>query len=280
MANDSLAHQAAAAIHRAFLEYEARFTAITRRARQRFEGREWRKAQDDAVERLTLYKTVVNDTVAVLLELLEANVRNAFVWREIKAVHGRVSQGRLDSELSGTFFNSITRRIFTTVGVDPNIEYLDFIREPDDRGEGVQPGLWSFKAGRPTADIVIDILSSLPFRPEHQDLSRDAALAAQAIDRELTGHPGTLEAIEILPPVFYRGTAAYVVGRMRVSEALLPLVFAFLHPEEGIVTDAVLMRPNEVSIVFSFTRSYFHVDVDRPHLTISVLRSIMPRKPV
>src|SRR6185503_2751658 len=84
----------------------------------------------------------------------------------------------------------------------------------------------------------------------------------------------------ILPPVFYRGTAAYVVGRMRVGGVLLPLVFAFLHPDEGIVTDAVLMHPNEVSIVFSFTRSYFHVDADRPHLTISVLRSIMPRNPV
>ena len=279
MSIPALPHEAAAAIHAAFLDYQARFTAITRRARLRFENREWRKAQEDAVERLTLYKTVVNDTVAALMELLEANVRNAFVWREIKAVHARLSQGRLDSELSRTFFNSITRRIFTTVGVDPNIEYLDFIRDPDDQG-GDQAGLWSFKAGRSTAEIVTDILSSLPFRPEYEDLSRDAELSARAIDRELAGHPGRLEAIEILPPVFYRGTAAYVVGRMRVGDALLPLVFAFLHPDEGIVTDAVLMHPNEVSIVFSFTRSYFHVDIDRPHLTISVLRSIMPRKPV
>jgi isocitrate dehydrogenase kinase/phosphatase len=280
MSTTSLAQQAAAAIHRAFLEYEARFTAITRRARLRFEHREWRKAQDDAVERLTLYRSVVDATVAALMELLEAQVRNAFVWREIKAVHARLSQGRLDTELSGTFFNSITRRIFTTVGVDPNIEYLDFIRDPDEQGPGDQPGLWTFKGGRPTADIVTDILSSLPFRPEYHDLSRDAVLSARAIDRELASHPGRLEAIEILPPVFYRGTAAYVVGRMRVGDALLPLVFAFLHPEEGIVTDAVLMHPNEVSIVFSFTRSYFHVDIERPHLTISVLRSIMPRKPV
>ncbi|HEV8124075.1 MAG TPA: bifunctional isocitrate dehydrogenase kinase/phosphatase [Gemmatimonadales bacterium] len=280
MSTVSLAHQAATAIHQAFLEYEARFTAITRRARLRFENREWRQAQEDAVERLTLYRAVVDDTVAALMALLEAQVRNAFVWREIKAVHARLSQGRLDTELSGTFFNSITRRIFTTVGVDPNIEYLDFIRDPDARGGGDQAGLWTFKGGRPTADIVTDIFSSLPFRPEYDDLSRDALVSARAIDRELANHPGRLEAIEILPPVFYRGTAAYVVGRMRVGEALLPLVFAFLHPEEGIVTDAVLMHPNEVSIVFSFTRSYFHVDIERPHLTISVLRSIMPRKPV
>lgn len=280
MSIPALPHQAAAAIHAAFLEYQARFAAITRRARQRFENREWHKAQEDAVERLTLYRTVLDGTVAALGEQLEANVRNAFVWREIKAVHARLSQGRLDSELAGTFFNSITRRIFTTVGVDPNIEYLDFVRDPDDRGRGDQPGLWTFKGGRATADIVTDLFSSLPFRPEYDDLTRDAVRAAAAIDRELAAHPGELEAIEILPPVFYRGTAAYVVGRMRVGDALLPLVFAFLHHVEGIVTDAVLMQPNEVSIVFSFTRAYFHVDVDRPHLTIGFLRSIMPRKPV
>lgn len=280
MSIPALAHQAAAAIHAAFLDYQSRFAGITRRARQRFENREWHQAQEDAVQRLTLYRDVLNDTVAALGGLLENNARNAFVWREIKAVHARLSQGRLDSELSGTFFNSITRRIFTTVGVDPNIEYLDFVRDPDDRGRGDQPGVWVFKGGRPAAEIVTDIFASLPFRPEYDDLSRDASLAGQVIDREVSSQPGQLESIEILPPVFYRGTAAYVVGRMRVGNALLPLVFAFLHPEEGIVTDAVLMRPNEVSIVFSFTRSYFHVDIDRPHLTIGFLRSIMPRKPV
>lgn len=278
--SQSLAQQAAHAIHKAFLDYQARFAAITRRAKTRFENREWRKAHDDALERLTLYRTVVAETRDALSALLESNSRNAFVWREIKAVHARLTEGRADSELSGTFFNSITRQIFTTVGVDPNVEYLDFIRDPDDRGRGDQPGVWSFKGGRPTADIVTDLFSSLPFRPEYADLSRDAELAARAIDHELAGRGAPLEAIEILPPVFYRGMAAYVVGRMRVGPELVPLVFAFLHPEEGITADAVLTRPNEVSIIFSYTRSYFHVDVDRPHLTIGFLRSIMPRKPV
>jgi isocitrate dehydrogenase kinase/phosphatase len=164
--------------------------------------------------------------------------------------------------------------------VDPNIEYLDFVRDPDDRGRHDQPGVWSFKGGRPTADIVTDLFSSLPFRPEYADLSRDAELAARVIDHELAERGAPLDAIEILPPVFYRGMAAYVVGRMRAGPELVPLVFAFLHPDEGITADAVLTRPNEVSILFSYTRAYFHVDVDRPHVMIGFLRSIMPRKPV
>jgi isocitrate dehydrogenase kinase/phosphatase len=42
----------------------------------------------------------------------------------------------------------------------------------------------------------------------------------------------------------------------------------------------VLLDENDVSILFSFTRSYFHVDVDRPYDLIRFLRTIMPRKRV
>ena len=40
------------------------------------------------------------------------------------------------------------------------------------------------------------------------------------------------------------------------------------------------MNENEVSIVFSFARSYFHVEWDCPHELIVFLKSIMPRKPI
>ena len=44
--------------------------------------------------------------------------------------------------------------------------------------------------------------------------------------------------------------------------------------------DAVLLTEDEVSMVFSFTRSYFFVDTDRPRELVAFLRSLMPRKPV
>jgi len=46
------------------------------------------------------------------------------------------------------------------------------------------------------------------------------------------------------------------------------------------VVDAVLLTENEASIVFSFTRSSFHVDVEAPHDVIRFLKSIMPVKRV
>jgi isocitrate dehydrogenase kinase/phosphatase len=279
MSAPTLAPEAANAIQSAFLAYHGRFTAITRRAKARFESREWREAQVDAVERLTLYRTTVDEAVQNLTSLVGGNIRNAFFWREIKSIHSRLSEGRSDTGLARTFFNSLTRKIFTTVGVDPNIEYVDLLAQPELRSDGGQAPYWTHRGGRPTAEIVTDLFSSLPFRPEFHDLSRDAVLAAAAIDRHLAATGDAIEAVEVLPPIFYRGTVAYVVGRVRTGSGLVPLLFAFLHPREGIVADAVLLNEDEVSIVFSFTRSYFHVDVDRPQLTIAFLQSIMPRKP-
>ncbi len=44
------------------------------------------------------------------------------------------------------------------------------------------------------------------------------------------------------------------------------------------IVDAVLLHEEEVSVLFSFTRSYFHVEVDRPYDVVGFLKSLMPRK--
>ncbi|MGZ4152029.1 MAG: isocitrate dehydrogenase kinase/phosphatase AceK regulatory subunit, partial [Actinomycetota bacterium] len=54
-----LANDAAPAIADAFAEHQRRFLEITRRARSRFDARDWRAVVDDAVERLDLYGAVI-----------------------------------------------------------------------------------------------------------------------------------------------------------------------------------------------------------------------------
>ncbi len=60
----------------------------------------------------------------------------------------------------------------------------------------------------------------------------------------------------------------------------MPLTLALQHTAGGIDVDAVLLSADEVSIIFSFTRSYFHVEVHRPRDLVMFLKSIMPRKPI
>jgi len=57
-------------------------------------------------------------------------------------------------------------------------------------------------------------------------------------------------------------------------------VIALKNSDGGVLVDAVMLSESDVSIVFSFTRSYFHVDLERVAEAVLFLRSIMPRKPV
>jgi isocitrate dehydrogenase kinase/phosphatase len=61
---------------------------------------------------------------------------------------------------------------------------------------------------------------------------------------------------------------------------LTPLVIAFTHADEGVRVDAVMLTRNEVSSLFGFTRSYFHVDLPVVSAAVTLLRSFMPHKPV
>jgi isocitrate dehydrogenase kinase/phosphatase len=278
---NALADPGAAAIARGFGAFNGRFTEITRRARMRFERREWRAGQLDAAERVQLYEQVVREVVPQVRRVLGDRLLDRTAWVEMKAAYARALASRDDAEFAATFFNSITRRILATVGVDPHIEFVHGEDEPPASPAAPSPYV-THAAGSGTADLVARILGDLPFADSFQDLAWDAGQAASVIDRELGGRPGApaIQAAEVLPTIFYRNKGAYVVGRLRAGDEAVPLVLALLNPGPGIVVDAVLLTSDEASIVFGFTRAYFHVDSDRPAGIVEFLASIMPLKHV
>src|SRR3954469_1311849 len=107
---------AVASIDAAYENYERGFDEITRRARGRFERRDWSGAQADATERIALYKAHVDAAVADVHDILEDAVMERTVWAAMRAQHGLRTAGRPGTELAETFFNSVTRRVFSTVG--------------------------------------------------------------------------------------------------------------------------------------------------------------------
>ena len=85
--------------------------------------------------------------------------------------------------------------------------------------------------------------------------------------------------IERIESLFYRGKGAYVVGRgVLPAGRVTPHVLALRNGPRGLFVDAVLLAEDDVSILFSFTRSYFHVDADRPYDVMRFLRSLIPKK--
>jgi isocitrate dehydrogenase kinase/phosphatase len=280
-ANDNLPKLAAKAIRHAFDLYQSQYDSITQRAKARFENRDWPGIQADAGERLELYKKVVDETVVEMNRVLGGRVNDPDLWMRAKVVYAELV-AKLDLwELAETFFNSITRRVFATVGVNPQIEFVDTCS----RIQPVQisqPVYRSYTSPQTTAALIESILSDYNFAVAYEDLRRDAQLVTVKIEDHLNrvGSSSPIQKTDMLTSVLFRGKGAYLVGRFFTPSHNFPLVLALLNTPGGVLVDAVLLDENEVSILFSFTRSYFQVNVGRPAELVSFLKSIMPRKRV
>lgn len=195
----------------------------------------------------------------------------------MKAVYSGLIANRDDWELAETFFNSVTRRIFATVGVDPQIEFVDsdFALPPTPAKSPVHR---TCERADFLAALIETILADFRFQAPYQNLPRDAQLVAAEIESSRPGAHRSVERVEMIKAIFYRGKGAYLVGRMLGNTFPVPLVLALLNTPAGLVVDAVLLNEDEISILFSFTRSYFHVNVERPYDLVHFLKSIMPRK--
>src|SRR6202008_2665896 len=128
--SDPRAADCAAAIVAAFARYNAEFRAITRRAPERFENRDWSGSQADVVERLELYATAVNAAVADMGKRLGDAAHDTALWAGIKANYVKRIGTLADPEFLKTFFSSITRKLFGTVGVNPDVEFFALELDP------------------------------------------------------------------------------------------------------------------------------------------------------
>src|SRR5919204_3568950 len=119
-----LARWGAAAVRESFAGYQAEFKHVTRRARLRFESRDWRGAQQDAIGRLDVRRRWITRAVDELRGVLGSAASNPDLREAMKAEYARELADRPDPELAKTFFNSVTRRIFGTVGVQSREEFV------------------------------------------------------------------------------------------------------------------------------------------------------------
>jgi len=277
---EQLATAGAREIHERFGNYFARFVELSQRARERFEQRDWHAHQSDSVERLGLHSEAVHGTMARLADLFGEQYAQHGLWCRLKPAYAELAQGECNYELARTFFNSVTRRTFGTLGVDPEIEFPAM--ELDEPLDDVDPKIFArYEPRGETHEIIARILEDHRFGTPYNDAAGDAILAAEQIDDLLMQTAGSpiVESFEVLRSVFFRNKAAYIVGRIRSDDDTIPLVLPLVHSQGGISVDAALTHPSDVSVLFSFTRSYFQVDADCPRAVIAFLSSILPQKP-
>jgi isocitrate dehydrogenase kinase/phosphatase len=270
----------------AFRDYVARFDEITQRARDRFLGGDWHGSYNDAADRLHLYSRVLDGLTNRVESLLGARLRERSVWQATKAVYSSLIAQSIRWEIGESFFNSLTRRVFATEGVDQAIEFVDSDFDAPPTSSPLD--LLRIYSGAALPELISAALTDPEaggFAAEcWNELSVSVALAAERIEAEFSGPGRSISKVrlEMINRAFYRGGGAYLVGRAirdGGDGVGLPLAFCLRHASErGITLDAVLFSEADLSILFSYTRAYFRVNADCPHTLVHSLRQLMPRK--
>jgi len=282
MARHELVSEAANAIFQAFVNYNNNFRRITSRAQQRFETRNWDGAERDLGERIELYTKSVERSIANLDRLLGDQKTGRDLWRTLKHYFGERVNDIPDGEFSKTYFNSINRRIFNTVGIDPEIEFVTLRLESEEHHRHLVKHR-RYINWTSFSDVVTRLITDFAFDAAFADESADHAFILREIQAYALANEFPLTdvlRVEFVQPVFYQSSRAYLVGKIFWPGGSAPLIIALKHTTDGISVDAVLMTTGEVSILFGFTRSYFFVDVEPVEGAVYFLKSILPQKPL
>ena len=265
----------------AFLRYNADFRELTQRAARCFEERDWQQGRANAVARIELYEQAVGRALGELGSTIDASESGKAAWTAVKDRYAELIREYPDNAFFKTFFSSISRRLFNTVGVDPRMEFVaaDVLLDEkplDDKDVRTY-------ANRGALRFVIDqVLSDFSFGVPYRDRERTIRFVSAEIEAYCRENnlQQDLEAVELLVPIFYRATRAFIVGHIGGEDWITPLVIAFRNTGDGVVADAVILSRNDVSMLFGFTRSYFHVDLEHVGATVGFLQRLMPRKPM
>lgn len=268
-------------IFEGYLTYIESFNAFTKLAPLYFAQRNWQATQLNHRQRLRLYKDLLFQLKIVLQELLNEDSENREIWTLIRKEYQLLISDRPDVELAETFFNSLFRKTFPNNPLDEELMYVSEgynsceIRENSDLFQ-------TYPASMGLEQIIRKILDDFDFGSSFMDKEKDVEFLVDGVKKViLTRYQvevGTKT--QLLKPVFYRNKAAYLIGRTFVGSKWMPFIIPFMHGPKGIYVDTLIFDPNLMSHLFSFTRSYFMVEVEVPSQIISFLKSVIPHKKI
>mgnify|MGYP005666435045 CR=1 FL=1 len=265
-----------------YILYYRQFKRITKRAKIRFEHRDWHGIQGDAKARITLYRDMVGDTTQKILDLMGEKAEDNQVWREVKDMYFEEILNFNTRNIAETFYNSVFRHSHKGLSVD---EELMFVHATGTYREfqSAQPIFHTYEFSHSIEETIRDIFTHFTFDVPFEDLERDQSYLTRALKRCLHSrelNPQELR-LELLKSIFFRNKGAYIVGRLMHQESEgepIPFIMPILHEEGGIYIDALLWNDGDLSSIFSYNRSYFLVEVDIVSEMIDFLKSILPTK--
>ncbi|WP_312492774.1 bifunctional isocitrate dehydrogenase kinase/phosphatase [Pseudomonas cremoris] len=263
-----------------FDDYREHFRQITDGARERFEKAQWQLGQAASAARINLYEEKVGEVTARLhAGFNEATLLDIDIWPLVKNAYIGLIDLRFDDELSETWYNSIFCGLFSHDLISDGCMFIHTTRPSLRRARAAQTRIYTpgGKIPEMLAQIFADYRFSEPYADLVADLRRLETQLRENLPDWVCKDPDLK--VELFSSVLYRNKGAYLVGRIYTRDEQWPLVIPLLHREgQGIQIDALITDEADVSIIFSFTRSYFMVDVPVPAEFIGFLKRILPGK--
>jgi isocitrate dehydrogenase kinase/phosphatase len=266
-----------------FESYFADFQNITLAAKSRFENADWQGMQQASTQRIDLYKaktTKIYDYVELIAgdQLLDFEF-----WREARDVYSALIEGHDNFEIAETFFNSMYCAVFKHRKIRNEYAFV-FSPHGDMPPVDVSKVYKTYELEGSLESLLETLLQDYAFSLPYEDIQRDIASIVGVVNNYLAPRfdmsRGAVQ-FQVLKHHFYRNKGAYIVGRIVVGADSMPFVLPILHNEAGAVyVDTVLFGSDKVSVVFSFTRSYFLVDASIPSQYVLFLQQLMPAKPI
>lgn len=279
---DTAAHVARCLLD-AFEDYRTTFRDLTQGGRARFEQAQWTEIQEASTARINLYDERVYETKTRLsADPRCSDILDADRWPAIKHAYIELIEDRFDDELAETWFNSVFFKMHRHDQISDRTMFVHSTRPPVRKPSRVQLTR-GFISGGCLTSLARQILDEYAFDVPWADFERDCQLIVDCLRQGLPDwaqldHGLT---VELIQPVFYRNKGAYLVGRVLSQGEQWPFVLALVHKDnEGISVDTLIIDESEVSIIFSFTRSYFMVDVAVPAEMIGFLKRLLPSKQI
>lgn len=246
-----------------------------------FEHADWSRAGEGRKERILGYEARVNETVQTLNSDFPEARENAELWPEIKTAFITLLLNHLQAECAETFYNSVVCRVLhRNYFNNKNIFWRPSIST--EHLHGSSPSYRSYYP--PTQGLrrcLLEVITGFHLSNHFQNLRRDVRRLEMALleirGKNWKAHPNYQ--IQVLGSLFFRSKAAYIVARVINGDQTQALVIPLLQDDaREIYVDTALLRRKDVSIVFSFSRAYFMVDMEVPSAYVTFLTSIMPGK--
>lgn len=278
----SVARRFARAILNGFDSMFAEWQNITLGAQARFERAEWHAVNSAMAERLTIYRGKVHGVAIVLTAIAGNRLHERSLWREAKPHFAELVLTHSNAEIAQTFFNSCYCYVFGHEKVDGlNAFALDEpLSTPSSRGCVVRTYEHADSLRELLRRVLLDTDFNLPFENLDRDIDYIIAAIQSQPDMNAALHPD-LTRIEVLDAIFYRNKAGYLIGKIICDDVTYPLALPILNSEaSALYIDTALITSDDLSILFSFTRSYFMVDIPVPSQYVRFLKSLMPGKEV